>query len=49
MPLIGPRGKPSIDEDFLHLHPNKSIEELKEVMVSDTFIFCGTIDGIVEE
>jgi hypothetical protein len=48
VPLIGLRGRPSIDEDFLHPHPKKSIAELKEVGESDTFIVCGTFDGIVE-
>jgi hypothetical protein len=48
VPLIGLRGRPSIDEDFLHLHPKKSIAESKEVGESDTFIVCATIDGIVE-
>jgi hypothetical protein len=36
VPLIGLRGRPSIDEDFLHLHPKKSIAESKEVGESDT-------------
>jgi hypothetical protein len=48
VPLIGLRGRPSIDEDFLHLHPKKSIAESKEVGESDTFIVCATIDGIAE-
>jgi len=48
VPLIFLRGRPSIDEDFLHLHPKKSIAELKEVGESDSFIVCATIDGMVE-
>lgn len=48
VPVIGPRGRPPLAEDFLRLYPKKTIAELKEVGDNETFTVCAVVDGIFE-
>jgi hypothetical protein len=46
--LIGESAKPSSEEDFLRLHPKKTIEELLGLAESGTFGVCGEVVRIVD-
>lgn len=48
VPIIGPRARPSMEEDFISLYPRKKIAELQATTEDGVFIVFGVIDGFVE-
>ncbi|GAU27768.1 hypothetical protein TSUD_215790 [Trifolium subterraneum] len=45
--LIGDRGKPSLEEEFLRMHPKKTVSELVDVAEDGVFVVCAEVVGIV--
>ncbi|KAK2444013.1 replication protein A 70 kDa DNA-binding subunit C [Trifolium repens] len=48
VPLIGEAGKPSVEEEFLRIHPKKSIEELMNTRDSGVVGVCAEVVRIVD-
>jgi hypothetical protein len=47
VPLIGTRARPPLDEEFLRLHPKKTVSDLYDIAEDGIFAVCGTIVSIV--
>lgn len=45
---LGPRIRPSFEEDFLRIHPKKTISELDGTGEDGTFIVFAVVDGFVD-
>ncbi|CAJ2638179.1 unnamed protein product [Trifolium pratense] len=45
--MIGDRPRPTFEEEFLHMHPKKSIAELKSVYESGIFVVCAEVVRVV--
>jgi hypothetical protein len=48
VPVIGPRMRPSYEDDFLRMYPAKSILELNSTQEDGAFVVFGVIDDLVE-
>ncbi|GAU23971.1 hypothetical protein TSUD_327720 [Trifolium subterraneum] len=48
VPIIGPRARPSFEDDLLNLYPKKTIKELESLMEEGIFVVCVVIDGFVD-
>jgi hypothetical protein len=48
VPIIGQTAKPSADEEFLRMHPKKSISDLVELYQCGVFAACAVIVRIVD-
>ncbi|KAK2447592.1 replication protein A 70 kDa DNA-binding subunit C [Trifolium repens] len=48
VPIIGQTSKPSVDEEFLRMHPKKSISDLVEPSQHGVFAVCAEIVRIVD-
>ncbi|MCI20920.1 replication factor A protein, partial [Trifolium medium] len=47
VPLIGSRGKAPLDEEFLRMHPKKTMGDLIDLAENGVFSVCGNVVGIV--
>jgi hypothetical protein len=48
VPLLGPRVRPSIQDDFLGIYPKKKLEQLESLYEEGTFVVSALIDSFVE-
>ncbi|XP_045810506.1 replication protein A 70 kDa DNA-binding subunit C-like [Trifolium pratense] len=48
VPLIGEPPKPPFEEEFLRMHPKKTIAELGDVVDDGVFVVCGEVVGVVD-
>ncbi|GAU37511.1 hypothetical protein TSUD_275630 [Trifolium subterraneum] len=48
VPMIGDRPKPSMEEEFLRMHPKKSVSELSGLCEDGVFVVCVEVVGIVD-
>ncbi|MCH94099.1 replication factor A protein, partial [Trifolium medium] len=48
VPVIGGSAKPSIDEEFLRMHPKKKVSELADMAEDGIFAVYGVVTAIVE-
>jgi uncharacterized ParB-like nuclease family protein len=46
--IIGPRIRPSFEEDFLRMYPAKSISKLNSTNEDGTLVVSDVIDGLVD-
>ncbi|MCH93705.1 replication factor-A carboxy-terminal domain protein, partial [Trifolium medium] len=46
--LLGSRGKPSLEDDFLGIYPKKSISQLNQMTEDGIFVVCAIVDGLVD-
>jgi hypothetical protein len=48
VPLIGECAKPSLEEEFLCMHPKKTLDELINLSQSGIFVVCAKVIRIVD-
>jgi len=48
IPRLGPRIRALIQEDFLHMHPKKTLVQLHDTPKDETSIVYATVNGFVD-
>jgi hypothetical protein len=48
VPKLGPRVKVSAQEDFLRMHPRKTLAQLHDTPEDGTFVVYATVNGFVD-
>jgi hypothetical protein len=49
IPAIGPRVRPSFEQDFLLNYPKISISNLLEIVEDGIYVVSGVVDGLVDD
>ncbi|PNX96435.1 replication factor-A carboxy-terminal domain protein [Trifolium pratense] len=48
VPLIGSQPRPSLEEEFLQMHPKKTVAQLNVLVEDGVFAVCGEVVGVVD-
>ncbi|GAU39036.1 hypothetical protein TSUD_59920 [Trifolium subterraneum] len=48
VPVLGPRVRPSMEDEFLRLYPKKTISQLLDLPEDGTFVVSAIVDGLVD-
>jgi hypothetical protein len=48
VPKLGPRVRASVQDDFLHMHPKKTLAQLHDTPEDGTFVVYATVNGFVD-
>jgi hypothetical protein len=48
IPVIGGRAKPTMEEEFLRMHPKKKVADLSGLEEEGMFVVYGVVSGIVQ-